>query len=120
MSAIDDLIHEGPVPIDGGFATELQTMDYDLTSDLWSARLLQEAGFAKLPRRAEYVNHVSQRSPQPVGRLVQDHGCRLLPDLRQQPPTLTRFPGQKAKKKKPVRRQATDGERSRNGAGSGN
>jgi homocysteine S-methyltransferase len=42
MSAIDDLIHEGPVPIDGGFATELEALDYDLTSDLWSARLLQD------------------------------------------------------------------------------
>ena len=26
MSVIDDLIHEGPAPIDGGFATELEAM----------------------------------------------------------------------------------------------
>jgi homocysteine S-methyltransferase len=42
VSAIDDLIHEGLVPIDGGFATELEALDYDLSSDLWSARLLQD------------------------------------------------------------------------------
>ena len=42
MSAIDDLINEGPVTIDGGFATELEALDYDLSSDLWSARLLED------------------------------------------------------------------------------
>lgn len=42
MSAFDDLLHEGPVPIDGGFATELEALDYDLSSDLWSARLLED------------------------------------------------------------------------------
>jgi hypothetical protein len=35
MSTFDDLLHEGPVPIDGGFATELEALDYDLSSDLW-------------------------------------------------------------------------------------
>ena len=30
------------MPIDGGFATELEAMDYDLSSDLWSARLLED------------------------------------------------------------------------------
>ncbi|MGI9117762.1 MAG: homocysteine S-methyltransferase [Gaiellales bacterium] len=42
MTAFDDLIAEGPAPIDGGFATELEAMDYDLSSDLWSARLLED------------------------------------------------------------------------------
>ena len=42
MSRIDDLIGAGPVPIDGGFATELEALDYDLSSDLWSARLLRD------------------------------------------------------------------------------
>ncbi len=42
MSPLDDLIAAGPVPIDGGFATELEAMGYDLSSDLWSARLLED------------------------------------------------------------------------------
>ena len=43
MSALQALIAEGVVPIDGGFATELEALGYDLTDDLWSARLLNDA-----------------------------------------------------------------------------
>ena len=39
---LDALIAAGPVPIDGGFATELEAMGEDLSSDLWSARLLED------------------------------------------------------------------------------
>jgi homocysteine S-methyltransferase len=42
MSALQELIAEGVVPIDGGFATELEALGYDLTDDLWSARLLND------------------------------------------------------------------------------
>ena len=34
MSALDALIAEAPVAIDGGFATELEAMGEDLSSDL--------------------------------------------------------------------------------------
>jgi len=43
VSALDALIAEGPVAIDGGFATELEALGEDLSSDLWSARLLADA-----------------------------------------------------------------------------
>ena len=43
MNDIDALIADGPVPIDGGFATELEALGEDLSSDLWSARLLADA-----------------------------------------------------------------------------
>ena len=43
MSALQALIAEGVVPIDGGFATELEALGYDLTDELWSARLLNDA-----------------------------------------------------------------------------
>ena len=43
MSALQALIAEGVVPIDGGFATELEALGYDLTDYLWSARLLNDA-----------------------------------------------------------------------------
>ncbi|MBJ7334355.1 MAG: homocysteine S-methyltransferase, partial [Thermoleophilia bacterium] len=46
MSALQALIAEGVVPIDGGFATELEALGYDLTDDLWSARLLNDAPVA--------------------------------------------------------------------------
>ena len=39
---LDALLAAGPVPIDGGFATELEAMGEDLSSDLWSARLLDD------------------------------------------------------------------------------
>mgnify|MGYP006273313741 CR=1 FL=1 len=42
MTAFDDLLAEVPVAIDGGFATELEAMGEDLSSDLWSARLLED------------------------------------------------------------------------------
>lgn len=40
--AFADLLAEGPVPIDGGFATELEALGYDLSDELWSARLLRD------------------------------------------------------------------------------
>ena len=40
--ALRDLVAEGPVAIDGGFATELEALGEDLSDDLWSARLLRD------------------------------------------------------------------------------
>jgi homocysteine S-methyltransferase len=40
--ALAALIADGPVAIDGGFATELEALGEDLSDDLWSARLLRD------------------------------------------------------------------------------
>ena len=37
-----ELLLEAVAPIDGGFATELEALGYDLSDDLWSARLLRD------------------------------------------------------------------------------
>jgi homocysteine S-methyltransferase len=41
-ATLRDLLATGPVPIDGGFATELEALGEDLSDDLWSARLLRD------------------------------------------------------------------------------
>lgn len=40
--ALDALLADLPVAIDGGFATELEARGHDLTDGLWSARLLRD------------------------------------------------------------------------------
>lgn len=42
MSALDRLLAEGPVLIDGGLSTQLEAMGHDLDDPLWTARVLIE------------------------------------------------------------------------------
>lgn len=43
FDAFRALLADGPVPIDGGLATELEARGHDLSGDLWSAQLLLDA-----------------------------------------------------------------------------
>lgn len=42
MTTIQDAIHHRVVVLDGGLATQLEAQGHDLSSDLWSARLLMD------------------------------------------------------------------------------
>jgi homocysteine S-methyltransferase len=42
ISTLADALHQGPVVIDGGLATQLEAQGHNLNSDLWSARLLHD------------------------------------------------------------------------------
>ena len=42
MPALADALVEGPVVLDGGLSTELEARGHDISSALWSARLLRE------------------------------------------------------------------------------
>ena len=42
MTTLLDALEAGPVVLDGGFATQLEAQGQDLSSDLWSARLLRD------------------------------------------------------------------------------
>lgn len=42
MGTLGDALHTGPIVLDGGLATLLETHGHDLSSELWSARLLSE------------------------------------------------------------------------------
>ncbi|MDT4960612.1 MAG: homocysteine S-methyltransferase [Pseudonocardiales bacterium] len=43
MASLGDAVRERVVVLDGGLATELERRGHDLSSDLWSARLLRDA-----------------------------------------------------------------------------
>ncbi len=49
-----EALRQGPVVLDGGLATELETRGHDLSSSLWSARLLAEAPAAVVAAHAAY------------------------------------------------------------------
>src|SRR6185503_2669683 len=42
MRALADALAHGPVVLDGGLSTELESRGHDVTSALWSARLLRD------------------------------------------------------------------------------
>jgi homocysteine S-methyltransferase len=42
VPSLPDAVREGVVLLDGGLATELEAQGHDLSSDLWSARLLAD------------------------------------------------------------------------------
>ncbi|MDT4980348.1 MAG: homocysteine S-methyltransferase, partial [Pseudonocardiales bacterium] len=42
MASLGDAVRERVVVLDGGLATELERRGHDLSSDLWSARLLRD------------------------------------------------------------------------------
>ena len=42
ITALADALRQGPVVLDGGLATQLEAQGHDLSSDLWSARLLHD------------------------------------------------------------------------------
>ncbi len=43
MTSFTDAVDRGPVVLDGGLATQLETQGHDLRDSLWSARLLRDA-----------------------------------------------------------------------------
>jgi len=58
--AIDQAIDAGPVVLDGGLATLLEAHGHDLSSDLWSARLLTDDPEAIVAAHAEFFDAGAQ------------------------------------------------------------
>lgn len=54
MTTLAEAVATGPVVLDGGLATLLEAHGHDLTSDLWSARLLRDNPGAVVAAHAEY------------------------------------------------------------------
>lgn len=54
MSTLADAVAAGPVVLDGGLATLLEAHGHDLSSELWSARLLRDDPGAIAAAHAEY------------------------------------------------------------------
>ena len=50
----------GPVVLDGGLATQLEAQGHDLSSALWSARLLQDAPEAVVAAHAAFATAGAQ------------------------------------------------------------
>ncbi len=60
MSSLADRIAHGPIVLDGGLATLLEAHGHDLSSDLWSARLLAENPAAITAAHREYFEAGAQ------------------------------------------------------------
>ncbi len=60
MLSLGAALSGGPVVLDGGLATLLETHGHDLTSDLWSARLLAEQPEAIVAAHREYFEAGAQ------------------------------------------------------------
>ena len=60
MSDVRRALAEGPVVLDGGLATLLEARGHDLSSDLWSARLLTDAPEAIVAAHAEFFDAGAQ------------------------------------------------------------
>lgn len=58
--SLADRIADGPIVLDGGLATLLEAHGHDLTSDLWSARLLAENPAAITAAHREYFEAGAQ------------------------------------------------------------
>ena len=58
--SLGDRIADGPIVLDGGLATLLEAHGHDLTSDLWSARLLAEDPAAITAAHREYFEAGAQ------------------------------------------------------------
>jgi homocysteine S-methyltransferase len=58
--SLGDRIADGPIVLDGGLATLLEAHGHDLTSDLWSARLLAESPAAITAAHREYFEAGAQ------------------------------------------------------------
>ena len=59
-STLADRIADGPIVLDGGLATLLEAHGHDLTSELWSARLLAENPAAITAAHREYFEAGAQ------------------------------------------------------------
>jgi len=60
LPTLADRIEAGPIVLDGGLATLLEAHGHDLTSDLWSARLLAENPAAITAAHREYFEAGAQ------------------------------------------------------------
>ncbi len=60
MSDVRRALADGPVVLDGGLATLLEARGHDLSSDLWSARLLTDAPEAIVAAHAEFFDAGAQ------------------------------------------------------------
>jgi homocysteine S-methyltransferase len=60
VSDVRRALAEGPVVLDGGLATLLEARGHDLSSDLWSARLLTDAPEAIVAAHAEFFDAGAQ------------------------------------------------------------
>jgi len=59
-SPLAEALAAGPVVLDGGLATELERRGHDLTTDLWSARLLRDDSTAIVSVHAAYAGAGAQ------------------------------------------------------------
>src|SRR3954467_9403018 len=55
MPSLDEALTAGPVVLDGGLSTELEARGHDLSSALWSARLLRDDPGAIVAAHAAYA-----------------------------------------------------------------
>ncbi len=55
MQRLTEALRSGPVVLDGGLATQLEAAGYDLSDELWSARLLAEAPEAIVDAHRAYL-----------------------------------------------------------------
>src|SRR4051794_8809009 len=55
MPALGDALAVGPVILDGGLSTELETRGHDVSSALWSARLLRDDPAAVVAAHAAFA-----------------------------------------------------------------
>ena len=60
VGLLADAMAAGPVLLDGGLATELEARGYDLTSALWSARLLADDPGAVVDAHTAYFEAGAQ------------------------------------------------------------
>ena len=56
MTTLRRAVSDGPVVLDGGLATLLEAHGHDLSSDLWSARLLSDDPEAIVAAHAEFFD----------------------------------------------------------------
>jgi len=55
MQGLTEALRSGPVVLDGGLATQLEAAGYDLSDELWSARLLAQAPEAIVDAHRAYL-----------------------------------------------------------------
>src|SRR5687767_10626305 len=60
MSSLSDALGAGPVVLDGGLATYMESQGHDLSSPLWSARLLKDDPKAILAAHRAYFDAGAQ------------------------------------------------------------